>query len=162
MKDVKLSGGIHLIDNGLTVNIKRLNDRAEIPEYSRIGDAGLDLVATSVESNVLYTEYGTGLAIALPEGYAGYVFPRSSISKYDLSLCNAVGVIDSNYRGEIKLRFKETIALRDAPDYMVNRYNVGDKVAQLIIMPIPKVQFNEVEELDQTNRNEQGFGSSGK
>ena len=80
----------------MIVKIKKLLSNAVIPQYSKPGDAGMDLIATSVDySNEYYVEYGTGLAIEIPEGYVGYVFPRSSNSKYDLQLCNSVGIIDS-------------------------------------------------------------------
>ena len=140
----------------MNVNIKKLTDSAVVPSYSKEGDAGLDLTATSVEENAMYLEYGTGLAFEIPEGYVGYVFPRSSISKYHLSLANAVGVVDSNYRGEVKLRFKKTL-----DKVFENVYNVGDRVGQLIIMPYPKVTLVEVDELSDSNRGTGGFGSSG-
>ena len=80
----------------MLVNIKKLTPEAVIPLYAKVGDAGMDLVATSVDfNNSQYIEYGTGLAIEIPKGYVGYIFPRSSNSKYDLQLCNCVGVIDS-------------------------------------------------------------------
>lgn len=145
----------------MNVKIKKLILEAVIPSYSRSGDAGLDLTATSKEENSLYTEYGTGLAIAIPKGYVGYIFPRSSLSNYDQVLANHVGVIDSNYRGEIKFRFKNTVNLRDVPDFMSKTYNVGERVGQLIVMPIPEVQFEEVTELDETERGDKGYGSSG-
>ena len=84
-----------LISN-MEIKIKKHDKNAVIPKYSKYGDAGMDLVATSVDySNEYYIEYGTGLAIEIPEGYVGYVFPRSSNSKYDLQLCNSIGIIDS-------------------------------------------------------------------
>ena len=89
----------------------------------------------------------------IPEGHVGLLYPRSSISKTSCSLRNAVGVIDSGYRGEIMLKFSCSTNL--------NIYNVGDRVAQLIIMPYPQVQFEEVEELSDTDRGEGGFGSTG-
>lgn len=142
----------------LTINIKKLVAHAEIPEYSREGDAGLDLVATDVYHNrdFNFTEYGTGVAIKIPEGYVGLIFPRSSISKTPHMLCNSVGVIDSNYTGEIKFRFRTE---ENREQY---EYSVGDRIGQLIIIPYPKVTFNEVKELEQTNRGSNGYGSSGR
>lgn len=140
----------------MKIKIKRLSDTAIIPAYGKVGDAGLDLTATSMNENALYIEYGTGLAIEIPPGFVGYIFPRSSLSNYHLSLANSVGVIDSNFRGEIKFRFKVT---QDFP--VTNIYNVGDRVGQLIVMPIPSVEFEEVEELGETNRGAAGYGSSG-
>lgn len=138
------------------IKTKKLHENAIIPTYAKDGDAGLDLTATSIEENTLFVEYGTSLAVEIPEGYVGFIFPRSSISKYHLSLANAVGVIDSGYRGEIKVRFKKTLDMPHA-----NVYNVGDKVCQLIVMPYPRVTLEEVDELSDTERGVTGFGSSG-
>ena len=88
----------------IKLKIKKINDRAKIPNYAKKGDAGIDLVATTMVSNGYFIEYGTDLAMEIPEGYVGYIFPRSSISKTDHYLRNSVGVIDSGYRGEIKIR----------------------------------------------------------
>jgi dUTP pyrophosphatase len=139
------------------VKIKRLHKDAVIPSYSRQGDAGMDLVATSKFyddfDNVCY---GTGLAIEIPEGHVGLLFPRSSISKTDLTLRNSVGIIDSSYRGEIVLKFNNILMSSCEP------YNVKERIGQLIIMPYPTIEFEEVEELSTTERGAQGFGSSGK
>jgi dUTP pyrophosphatase len=139
------------------VKIKRLHKDSIIPSYSRQGDAGLDLVATSKFyddfDNVCY---GTGLAIEIPEGYVGLLFPRSSISKTDLTLRNSVGIVDSNFRGEITLKFNNILMSSCEP------YNVKERIGQLIIMPYPTIEFEEVEELSTTERGAQGFGSSGK
>lgn len=139
----------------MKVKIKKLHENAVIPKYAQKGDAGLDLTAVSLgydyNNNVVY---GTGLAIEIPYGYVGYIFPRSSISKLDLSLTNSVGVIDSNYRGEIMLKFK-------TPEEVGITYNIGDRIGQLIIMPIPSIELEEVEELSDTNRGTGGFGSTG-
>lgn len=144
--------------SNLTVKIKLLVKHAEIPQYTREGDAGLDLVATDVYHNkdFDFVEYGTGLAVQVPEGYVGLLFPRSSISKTPHLLCNSVGVIDSNYTGEIKMRFTTKEGREDL------EYCVGDRIGQLIIIPYPTVKFEEVENLDNTNRGSEGFGSSGK
>lgn len=141
----------------MQVQIKVLNELAKIPAYSKVGDAGLDLVATSLnqveESGYGYVEYGTSLAIKIPEGFVGLIFPRSSISNYGMILSNSVGVIDSNYTGEIKFRFKYITG--------TNAYNIGDRVGQLIIIPYPTIEFEQVDELPETNRNDSGFGSTG-
>lgn len=140
----------------MQVKIKKLKDNAVIPEYAKAGDAGLDLVATEiVNEEVFQITYGTGLAMEIPEGYVGLVFPRSSIRKYDLSLTNCVGVIDSGYRGEIQATFRrhKGVASKD--------YRVGDKIAQMIIVPYPSIQFVEVNELSNTERGTGGFGSTG-
>ena len=133
------------------------NIKTTIPKYQKDGDAGLDLVATSIEFTDDFIEYGTNLAIEVPKYHVGLIYPRSSISKYDQSLCNSVGVVDSNYRGEVKLRFKFT------DHYNPNKmYNVGDRIGQLIIMPIPKIELELVSELSDTNRGDKAWGSSGQ
>ena len=138
----------------IKLKIKKLNDRAKIPNYAKKGDAGIDLVATTTISNGYFIEYGTDLAMEIPEGYVGYIFPRSSISKTDHYLRNSVGVIDSGYRGEIKIRMSILELGR-------KQYKNGDKIAQLIIMKLPWVDIEEVEELSETDRGEGGFGSTG-
>ena len=139
----------------MKVNVKKLHPNAVIPTYAKQGDAGLDLVATSFETDGNYVEYGIGLAFEIPVGFVGLVFPRSSVSKTCLGLANSVAVVDAGYRGEIKLRFK-ALGNQDNP-----MYKVGDRVAQMIIMPFPKIRLSEVEELSETERGEGGFGSSG-
>lgn len=141
----------------MIVKFKKLNPNAVIPSYAKPGDAGLDLTAITMQSvdngTYGYIEYGTGLAIEIPQGYVGFIYPRSSISNTGMVLSNSVGVIDSGYRGEIKFRFK-----------WINNtamYNVGDRVGQLVIMPYPTIEPQEADELTATERSEQGFGSSG-
>lgn len=160
----------------MLVNIKKLLPEAVIPTYAKPGDAGMDLIATSINNdNDDYIEYGTGLAIEIPDGYVGLIFPRSSNSKKDLLLCNSVGVIDSGYRGEIKLRYKRIInpsleklniekSIFTPPSlYLtIDHYEVGDKVGQIMILPIPFVEFVEANELSKTERGDGGFGSTGK
>ena len=140
----------------MKVKIKKLVENAVIPTYAKKGDAGMDLTATSKtydeQGNVVY---GTGIAVEIPNGYVGLVFPRSSICKTDLLLTNSVGVIDSGYRGEIMAKF--------AYVHMLNKkYEIGDRIAQLIIMPYPIIEFVESEELSETERGDGGYGSSGK
>ena len=139
----------------MKVNIKKLNKNAVIPKYESAGAAGMDLTATSKtydeHGNVVY---GTGLAFEIPEGYVGYIFPRSSNAKKDLLLSNSVGVIDSDYRGEVIFKFKPI-------DTTYERYDIGDRIGQIIIMPYPKIEFVEVDELDKTERGNGGFGSTG-
>lgn len=139
----------------MLLKIRKLREDAVLPHYAKDGDAGMDLTAVSIEVTQAYIEYGTGLALEIPTGHVGLLFPRSSVSKYDLALANSVGVVDSGYRGEVKLRFKRT----SNTDAMV--YGPGDKVGQLMIMPYPKVVVEEVESLDESERGEGGFGSSG-
>jgi dUTP pyrophosphatase len=143
----------------MQLKIKKLHKDAVKPEYAKDGDAGLDLTAVEMYSTPDYIGYKTGLAIEIPKGYVGLLFPRSSNSKKHLLLANSVGVVDSGYRGEIELRFK--IASNTSENFL-EIYKVGDKVAQLMILPYPSIEFEEVEELSDTARGEGGFGSSGK
>lgn len=155
----------------MKVKIKKLSPNGIIPKYAKQGDAGLDLTATSKEydehGNVVY---GTSLAIEIPFGYVGLLFPRSSNAKYDLLNTNAVGVIDSGYRGEIMMKYKQTIVETWREDYnYVNHqylsksdYNIGDRIGQLIIIPYPQIEFEEVEELSESERGIGSYGSSGK
>jgi dUTP pyrophosphatase len=143
----------------MVVKIKKLVENAVIPAYSKKGDAGLDLTAVSVSFEKNYVSYKTGLAVEIPEGFVGLLFPRSSNSKMDLILTNSVGVIDSGYRGEIELRYK--LVGNGATPSIVGTYNIGDRVGQLIIIPYPSIEFEEVTELSTTERNTGGYGSTG-
>lgn len=140
----------------MKVKIKRLDRSAVIPKYAKDGDAGLDLTATAYKVNekgqYIYT---SDLALEIPDGYVGLLFPRSSICKKDLEMTNSVGVIDSNYRGPIKSVFNPTC---EDPEI----YELGERFAQLIIIPYPKIEFEEVEELSETERGSGGYGSTGK
>ena len=144
----------------MQVKIKKLHKDSIIPKYSKDGDAGMDLTAVSKEydkdGNICYD---TGLAFEIPENYVGLLFPRSSLSKKDLSLANHVGVIDSGYRGSVVFKFKPTGAYVEG--YEVSEYLTGDRIGQIIILPYPKITFVEVEELSSTERGDTGFGSSG-
>lgn len=139
----------------LQIKIKKLHENAVIPCYASHGDAGMDLTATSREFIEDILTYGTGLAIEIPEGYVGLIFPRSSIYKQQLVLANSIGVIDSGYRGEIMCKFRKTA---DFPDM----YAIGDRVAQIVILPFPRIEMVEVDELSDTSRGNGGFGSTGK
>lgn len=139
----------------MQVKVKKLNENAIIPKYAHSTDAGLDLVAvSSTYDNYGNIVYDTGLAFEIPEGYVGLIFPRSSISKYDLRLSNAVGIIDSGYRGNVMFKFKPTNKSHEF-------YKVGDKIGQLIIIPYPKIELIESEELSDSDRGKGGFGSTG-
>ena len=141
----------------MKVKIKKLDSDAVIPSYAKIGDAGMDLVATNILSNTTFDiTYALGIALEIPEGFVGLVFPRSSIRKTDLSLTNCVGVIDSGYRGELQATFRKHKGVASTT------YAVGDRVAQIMIIPHPDVEFNEVDELSDSERGEGGFGSTGK
>ena len=140
--------------NQVNLKVKKIFSNAVVPSYTKLGDAGMDLTAISLEKNGEYYEYVTGLAIELPLGYVGLVFPRSSISKTDHYLRNSVGVIDAGYRGEIKIRMS-------VPFLGGVEYKVGDRVAQLVIIKLPWVNIEQVDELSETDRGEGGFGSTG-
>jgi len=151
----------------MEVKIKKLNEDAVIPAYAKDGDACVDLVATSrtEEKNGEVVAYGTGLAIEVPKGHVALLFPRSSVSKTDLSLCNSVGVIDSGYRGEIIFKYNrhvKQINTSSSVKKICTEYSVGDRVGQLMIVPIPEIQFVVAEELSETERGDGGFGSTGK
>lgn len=144
-----------------TVNlkIKKRREDAVIPSYAHATDAGLDLVATSHEyvQDMDCDVYGTGLSMEIPEGHVGLVFPRSSNRKTESYMPNSVGVIDSGYRGEVMVTFKNRLPLGiDIP------YKEGDRIAQLIVIPIPKVVIEVVDELSESDRGEGGHGSTGR
>ena len=139
----------------MNIKIKKLDPAAKIPKYAKHGDAGMDLTCVGFSQAETYVEYDTGLAMEIPEGHVGFLFPRSSVSKTNLMLANCVGVVDSGYRGPVKLRFKEM----NGP--IGGRYKIGDRVGQLIIMPVPNFNCVEVDELTETSRGEGGFGSTG-
>jgi dUTP pyrophosphatase len=136
----------------MNIKIKKLHEKAIVPGYARPGDAGMDVVAVSKRVTDKFVEYGTGLSFGVPEGYVMLIFPRSSVSKKDLVLANSVGVLDSGYRGELLIRFQ---AFGD------DHYEIGERVAQIIVLPYPTVEFEEVSELGETERGEGGFGSTG-
>jgi dUTP pyrophosphatase len=144
----------------MKVRIKKLNPNAVIPTYAKAGDAGMDLTITNIISETTTdVTYGFGIALEIPFGFVGLVFPRSSVRKYDLALTNSVGVIDSGYRGELQATFKKTSWLKQDSS---TKYNVGDKGAQIMIIPHPPIEFDEVAELSDTERGDGGFGSTGK
>ena len=152
----------------MEVKIKRLHPNSVIPKYAKNGDAGMDLTAVSAETD----EYGNvvyhfGLAFEIPKGYVGLIFPRSSICKKNLSLTNSVGVIDSGFRGEVTAKFKQAnpfpISVKVDRSILNNLgYKVGDRVAQMIILPYPQIEFKEVDELSETERGTGGYGSTSK
>lgn len=139
----------------MKVKIKKLVENAVVPRYAKSGDAGLDLTATGVEIKGDNIIYGCGLAIEIPKGYVGLLFPRSSNADKDLLLTNSVGVIDSGYRSEITAVFKKT-------KYFAEAYKVGERFAQLVIMSYPQIELEEAEELSKTERGAGGYGSTGK
>lgn len=144
----------------LVVKFKKLNNEAVIPSYAKEGDAGLDLTAVSLEYDATLDAYvyHTGLAMEIPKGYVGLVYPRSSNRKTDAYMTNHVGVIDSGYRGEVLVTFKN----RDKSSLIMTPYVSGERVAQLIVMPYPTINPVEAEELSETERGTDGHGSTGK
>lgn len=149
----------------MNLKIKKLHPDAKIPYYAKPGDAGLDLTAVTQDDlertsgGRKIATYGTGLAVEIPPGHVGLIFPRSSICKTDLSLTNCVGVIDSGYRGEIKFKF--AVHENSRPNQNI-AYKLGDRIGQLVVVQIPTVNIQEVNELSETNRSDGGFGSTGK
>ena len=146
------------MSNTVRIPIKKLSDNAKVPQYAYAGDAGVDLCATQA----LELKPGqralvpTSIAIALPEGYAGFVMPRSGLAvKHGISIVNTPGLIDSNYRGELKVCL---INLDQTNSFNIN---VGDRIAQLVVMPTTHINFKQVDALDSTQRGSGGFGSSG-
>lgn len=141
----------------IRVPIKLLSEESEMPSYAYEGDAGLDLRAS--EQTMIHPGdrdlVGTGIAVAIPEGYAGFIQPRSGLAVNEgLTIINSPGLIDSKYRGEIK------VALINLGYASVN-IRKGDRIAQLVILPVPQVELVRVADLDETVRGSKGFGSSG-
>ena len=143
----------------MEIKFKKLDPRAVAPVRAHNTDAGFDLVATQITTEInecgqLVLVYHTGLAIEIPDGYFGLLVPRSSIFKKSLALTNSAGVIDSGYRGEVMAKFKTTT------DVVPAVYREGDKFAQLLILPVPEATFTESSELSITDRGEEGYGST--
>jgi len=144
----------------MIINYKKLHSDAKPPYRATQNSAGADLFAF-LESDVII-ESGerllipTGIAAEIPTGYGGFVFPRSSLStKHGVSLANCVGVIDADYRGEVKV----SLINHGNAAYTIKN---GDRIAQLVIMPIEAAEFAEKADLSDTDRGEGGFGSTGK
>jgi len=141
----------------MKLKVKRLNEKAKLPTRAYPDDAGFDLEAINMsivnEKDHGYIEYDTGISVTPEKGYYCKIVPRSSISKTGLFLANSPATIDPNYTGSIKLRFKWVPGSK--------KYEVGERIAQLIVLPLPEVEIEEVTELEETVRAEKGFGSSG-
>lgn len=159
----------------IPVKVKRLTLEAKLPEKKTAGAAGFDIYATEVDFSRLNTFqilYRTGLAFEIPEGHVGLIYPRSSIRDTPLSLSNGVGVIDSDYRGEITFTFNYAGSLDSRGGYakkfsipksMKEKiYKPGDRIGQLVVMPVPLVYYEEVDALSTTDRNLGGHGSTGR
>lgn len=141
-----------------TIKFKKTHLEACSPKQIKIGDAGFDLTTVNIKHTDNYIEYDTGISVEIPENHVGLIFPRSSVTNKDLVLGNSVGVIDSNYRGNVKVRFK---IINHHTQNQESFYKIGDRVCQLIVLKIPSFMFQEVNELSETERNQNGFGSSG-
>lgn len=139
----------------MKVRFKKLHRDAKPPIRMTNGAAGYDLTAVSLRQGRGIYRYDTGLAIEVPKGHVGLLFPRSSSYKTGLLLSNCVGVLDSDYRGSILFVFWDI-------HYASPPYEVGDRIGQLIIMKIPDIEFVEADELTDTDRGAGGYGSTGK
>ena len=142
----------------IDVAITRLREDAVLPEVAYPGDAGLDLVACeSVEIEPGRRQMvATGIAVAIPEGYAGFVLPRSGLAaRHGITFVNTPGLIDSGYRGELRV-----IVLNTDPETPFT-VEAGTRIAQLVIVPVAEVGLVEVEDLPISERGAAGFGSSG-
>lgn len=143
----------------IEVKIKKLSGNAITPKKAHATDAGYDLyVSSKIDDQYGNISYGTGIAMEIPDGYVGLIFPRSSNCKTDLLLTNAVGLIDSSYRGEIMAKF----ANYRTHNGLDADYKVGERCAQIVIMPYPEVELVVVDELSESDRGANGYGSSGK
>ena len=147
------------ITNQLVINVKKTHPNAVIPKYAHNDDFCVDLTAVDVhyDSEIDCFVYHTGIAIELPFNHGALVPLRSSNRKTECYMPNGIGVIDAGYRGEIFVSVKN----RTRGD-MTQPFNVGDRIAQLVVIPAPRIKFNEVEELSETERGEGGHGSTGK
>lgn len=144
----------------MKIRFKKLSDKAKIPTRAHTSDAGYDLCSTKITTEVgedakLVIVYHTDIAVEIPSGYVGLLLSRSSIFKKSLILTNCVGVIDSGYRGEIIAKFKCNT------DVVPSVYKEGERFAQLLIVPCADVEFEESEELNESDRSENGHGSTG-
>lgn len=147
-----------MTEDSIELPIRRLDHSVELPTYAYAGDAGLDLRANEDVTLAPHERrlISTGLAVAIPEGFAGFVQPRSGLAlKQGLSMANTPGLVDSHYRGELKVC---AVNLDDEHPITIER---GERIAQLVIQRVPTVRLVEVDELDETDRGAGGFGSSG-
>lgn len=175
----------------MEIKYKKLVPEAQAPYQKYITDAGYDLTAVSKEETDDYIEYHTGIALEIPIGMVGLIFPRSSVTGKDLMLKNCVGVIDTEFRGEVRCRFAKIIHRAFVDGEWVERkisffkkekiikkrniidiiiflpgpikiYEIGDRICQIIFLTLPQIKLMEVQELSKSNRGSQGYGSTGK
>lgn len=140
----------------MSIKVKKLHPEASLPTKAHEGDAGWDIKAISMQVHPGYIEYGTGLAIVVPKGTVGLLFPRSSISKKALTLANSVGVLDPIFLGEVTFRFRYENFFQE--DHV---YKIGDKIGQLVVTSLPDYALEEVQVLENTDRGTGAYGSSG-
>ena len=143
----------------MVIRFKRLSENAIAPVKAHPTDAGFDLTCTRITTEInecgqLILVYHTDIAVEIPDGYFGALVSRSSIAKKSLMLTNCMGVIDSNYRGEVMAKMRATT------DVVPAIYKEGERFAQLLIIPVPEVQFEEADNLSTTDRNDGGYGST--
>jgi len=171
IKEMRMSDAAEIVSLNI-VMIKKLSPEATMPVAAKEGDAGYDLVAIddgTVDADG-FLQYKTGLAIQPPKGYHTDIFPRSSISKYDLVLANSIGLVDNGYRGELLVRFKPVYRFMKNEDGTLwlgansplRSYKKGDKIAQLVFRKTHEMQLIEVDELGTSQRGSGGFGSTDK
>ena len=143
----------------LKLKVKRLTDTAKIPTYAHEGDACFDIYSDGIkEIGGATTTHSTGLKFEMPKGYAMMIYSRSGMAfKSDTRLANCVGVIDSGYVGEVMVKLTSDSGCLGALDY-----KRGDRIAQAMLIPVPVVEFEEVDDVEDTERGDGGFGSSGK
>lgn len=158
----------------MKVKFKKINPKAVAPKIQTDSAAGMDLTAVSfeIDGERGYIKYDTGIAVEIPEGHVGLVFPRSSICKTDQTMANCVGVIDADYRGSISVAMRMYVNpeklensymnLEPLPTKGMIAYKPGDRIAQLVIIPYPKIELEEAEDLSETKRGAGGYGSTGK
>lgn len=141
----------------MEIKIKKMAENAVVPKKANRTDAAYDFTAVSEHIDIVNRTltYNLGWAVEIPPGHVGLLFPRSSIANKDIALTNSVGVVDSGYRGELMAKFKNTVPSR------ARKYEVGDRVVQLIVLPIPEVKLVVAETLSDSDRGAGGFGSSG-
>lgn len=138
----------------MKVKFKKLHPEAKTPSKAHSIDAGFDLTCVSIHLEDGIMVYDTGIAVEIPEGYFALACTRSSISRYNLALTNSVGIIDAGYQGSIKYKFRLT-------NPFPIKYKVGDRIGQLVILPLPDIELEETSEFAPSERGEGGFGSTG-
>ena len=159
----------NLLNGVIPLKVKRLYEDSILPTRANQSDAGLDMYVNSIEKDTEkgIVTYNLGVSLEIPEGFFGLLFPRSSVFKYDLSMTNSVGVIDSGYRGEVKAKFRipdweSKFSKRGIGHSNPELYEIGDRCCQLIILPCYHFPVVDVDSLSDSDRGEGGYGSTGK